>query len=298
MRSDQYIAAVVAKTETLTQTGLWSGAPKIKVEGWLRNFEAPDQVTAAVLLDHFVYFSAKAVEVMLRSAYFQMRNRLFAAIGAASEAYFQNAIFTTVEGERPNLTDSGNYMCRLLRQALGLPDTAFFRPEDALREASAGRCVIFVDDFLGSGSQFESTWRRVHPHPAHSFAQLFDNQNIRCQYLVIAATSRGVQHVSGLADGLCVTAGHLLDDRLSVTSLPWNPLKPDNYSFREELPAFLERYVPRLRVAEYLDDLKFRNYGYGELGLSLAFEHSVPDATLPLFWAEGSDGWIPLVRRS
>jgi hypothetical protein len=37
--------------------------------------------------------------------------------------------------------------------------------------------------------------------------------------------------------------------------------------------------------------------GFHDLGLALAFDGSVPDATLPLFhWEEGS--WTPLVRRT
>ena len=38
-------------------------------------------------------------------------------------------------------------------------------------------------------------------------------------------------------------------------------------------------------------------YGFHDLGLTIAFEHSVPDATLPIFWADGSN-WKPLYRRS
>ena len=36
--------------------------------------------------------------------------------------------------------------------------------------------------------------------------------------------------------------------------------------------------------------------GFAKLGLALAFEHGVPDATLPLFYWDGP-GWEPLMRR-
>ncbi|MGI4789714.1 MAG: phosphoribosyltransferase-like protein [Janthinobacterium lividum] len=37
--------------------------------------------------------------------------------------------------------------------------------------------------------------------------------------------------------------------------------------------------------------------GFNKLGLSLGFEHSVPDATLPIFYWE-QNGWKPLLRRT
>jgi len=37
-------------------------------------------------------------------------------------------------------------------------------------------------------------------------------------------------------------------------------------------------------------------HGFHNLGLGVAFEHSVPDATLPVFW-HSSDDWKPLRRR-
>ena len=37
--------------------------------------------------------------------------------------------------------------------------------------------------------------------------------------------------------------------------------------------------------------------GFHKLGLGLAFEHSTPDASLPIFYSQ-VNGWAPLVRRT
>jgi hypothetical protein len=37
--------------------------------------------------------------------------------------------------------------------------------------------------------------------------------------------------------------------------------------------------------------------GFHKLGLALAFQHCVPDATLPLFYWEHNE-WHPLIRRT
>ena len=38
-------------------------------------------------------------------------------------------------------------------------------------------------------------------------------------------------------------------------------------------------------------------WGYKDLGLCIAFQHGVPDATIPLFYVDHNDWW-PLVRQS
>ena len=45
-------------------------------------------------------------------------------------------------------------------------------------------------------------------------------------------------------------------------------------------------------------DLDYVAFGYKKQGLLFAFAHSVPDATLPIFWSNGPDGWTPLLERT
>jgi hypothetical protein len=57
---------------------------------------------------------------------------------------------------------------------------------------------------------------------------------------------------------------------------------------REELKQILEKYGAWLSPRAPL--------GYSGSGLLLAFEHSIPDNSFPIFWAENPN-WRPLLSR-
>jgi len=266
----------------------------------MNNFDEEDRIAAAMILDHFVFISTTAVEAMLTATYRQLRNSIFSRMpNSAAIDYVNNMVFTSVAGEDPNVTDSGNLMCRKLRQVLALPDSRFVEPHEALNAAVSGKAVVFVDDFLGSGSQFLSSWRREYVKSGdRSFRHLFECGQLRTHYIVLIATQDGIDRLRSDIDGLAVTTAHVVDESLSVKALPWNPLLPDGFDPRIEIPAFLEKYSRELQLDHYLDNAECRKYGYNSSGLLLAFEHSTPDATIPLLWAQGSPNWTPLIRRT
>lgn len=69
---------------------------------------------------------------------------------------------TRVTGEVPNDTDSGYMFARMARQQLGLDERQIMSNREALETLlrEGPRPVVFVNDFVGSGDQFISTWER------------------------------------------------------------------------------------------------------------------------------------------
>ena len=59
-------------------------------------------------------------------------------------------------------------------------------------------------------------------------------------------------------------------------------------------PSFIQNISQRIGVPDDEGPDDFR--GFHRLGLAIAFAHSTPDATLPIFRWEGN-GWFPLARR-
>ena len=62
------------------------------------------------------------------------------------------------------MTDSGLAFARKARQVLSLPQDRILSPLDTLEFVGTHgpREVLFLDDFLGTGNQFLSTWRRAY----------------------------------------------------------------------------------------------------------------------------------------
>lgn len=300
MRTDRYIESVLKKCSNLRDCGLWLSEPAVRPAAWLRNFADEDAGVAAVLLDHFMYFSDPAVNRMLATGFTNLLHSAQQSNGiAAREAILKHAVFTAVEGETPNPTDSGLLFCRKLRQILGLSDSRFATPADALETAMLGRPVVFLDDFIGSGDQFLKTWTREYrPTAPKSFADARATRPYDAHYLALVSTETGASRLAQEALPVRLHVNHTVGPSYGVASAPRSAFLPDIHDLPRKIEGLLDKYHPRLLVDRYLDTPTGRKYGYRGLGLQLAFEHSTPDSTMPIFWAEGGTNWTPLVRRT
>ena len=138
--------------------------------GWLNNFTPEKLPHALALLDSFQFFSHDLTSQMFATAFRRLANLVLTPEEKTKNPiedwnrFRQSLIVTIVTGESPSLTDSGYVFARLARQALGLSENQIVSNEDAIRRRASGNQspILFVDDFVGSGSQFEQTWEREH----------------------------------------------------------------------------------------------------------------------------------------
>jgi hypothetical protein len=251
-----------------------------------------------VLLDHFVFFGSEATNYMLASTLRRLAAHVRDYRGRdALERFTRNAVFTPVLGEDPNPTDSGALFCRKVRQVLGIPDTRFVSLSRAYELAASGVPVIFLDDFIGSGDQMASTWERD-VAAGRNFRGLASSSRVDATYLALVGTASGCRRLADDHPELRLSVAHILDQGHSVFGIPSNPLRPDLDDMPTRVDQLLQKYQSALQLPPYLSTVQEKKYGYSKLGLLLAFEHSVPDASLPLIWAGGPNGWTPLARRA
>lgn len=293
-----YIDAVLRKCELFCSCSLWPREPQIRPRAWLNNFEEHERPVAAVLMDHFVFFGGVATDQLLSHSL----RRIAAAVRqhrgrGGLETYLRNVVFTPVLGEDPNPTDSGQLFCRKVRQLLGIGDDRFVSLARAHQLATAGRPVVFLDDFVGSGDQMARTWERQ-SEAGVTFSSIAQHQALDASYVALVGTEPGCQRLGTDLPALRLVVAHTLDQSQSIKSIPSNPLMPDIDDIPARVEALLDRYHGALSLPAYLSTVNQRKYGYSELGLLLAFDHSVPDATIPLLWANGPADWTPLARRA
>lgn len=299
VRDDVYLQAVLQKCDALKRAGLWAAESKVRPLAWLNNFTAEERIAAAVLLDHFVYFSDPVTDRLLLATFRSLRDRSRRGLGGLPINLVDTAVFTRVEGEKPNPTDSGNVFCRKARQVLAIPEQRVLEPAAAVTAAASGTPVVFLDDFVGSGDQFCATWGRQYlPTSPRSFADVFSIQPFPAIYLCLITTQKGRDRIQVEIPPLVLDYAHLLAAEDSVRSLPTSPLIPPLQDAQVAVANLLQQYSPRLSLPAYMGQDDWAQYGYQSLGTIIAFEHGVPDATVPLVWADGPTGWIPLARRS
>jgi len=279
---------------------LWPLLEELDPKRWLSNFLDSEMDHAIHLLNAFMYFRQPLMDQLMRAA-FQALSQLETwpskppfPSRIAWRSFLDNVLITRVTGEDPSDTDSGFRFQRMARQVLGIPENRILPPEKILRSIvrQGPRSVVFVDDFVGSGNQFRMTWERqyaLRPSLSLSFQNLAsimpDNQFFYCPLI---CTEFGRQELSRSCPEAVICPAHFLPPQYSA-------LVPDSIVWPEYLKDSAYAFLKQASARAGIPDTEWQ--GIGHLGLVLAFEHCVPDATLKIiYWNE--NGWKPLIERT
>ncbi|MCY1406353.1 hypothetical protein D9M71_216150 [compost metagenome] len=298
LRSDTQIQEILAKCDILKRANLWPPEPILRPRAWLENFDDQDSYVAAFLLDKFTFYNKHLTDALLIASYNSIGDGMpkgpAAPCAADLISSLSTAIITPVKGESPNPTDSGYLLCRKARQLLRLNDSFILETEDALQHAYQGKTVIFIDDFVGSGDQFITTWQALDKF-GRSFEMASHTTNFTAIYVTLVTTDFGLQNIHDNAPKVAVCATHIVERKSTILGV-----FDSNPHMRSPILKFLGKYSSRLTPAEdYIaNNHNYLIYGYKERGLMFGFEHSIPDATLPIFWSPGTNNWEPLIERA
>ncbi|CAM3161407.1 phosphoribosyltransferase-like protein [Asticcacaulis taihuensis] len=282
--------------------GIWPRVQELNAEQWLGNFAEHELFIAERLLSHFTYFNRTMTDALLKQAIqnFLTSKWLVADFGQPpSSADLSSVRFVVSEGEDPNATDSGNLFARKLRDIIRIPEVYIRTPEKALREASAAKHFVFVDDFVGSGNQFIATIERQYSNTGKysSFEQLLATPGYSISYCPCVATAYAQhQRIAVRFPTINLFPAHLLTSSHNCTlpsSRVWHGMSSGDLT-----TALSSLRAISLRAGFSEDDGGQDSWhGFHRLGLSLAFDHGIPDASLPIFFSE-RNGWKPLIGRA
>jgi len=294
---------VLSKCRYFVDAQVWP-IQELNPEGWLDNFEASELPFAVHLLNQFQYFSKRVTNALLEGALMEMSRHLVPVAasadtaGARWEDFLGSVIVTYPTGEKPRATDSGHTFARMARQILEFPESRILGPAAALEYllTNGPRPVLFVDDFLGTGRQFVTTWHREYEFQGEqwSFETAQEAKPFSAYYLPLVAATQGMSALQQYCPKVQCLPAHALPDEYSA-------LHPESFIWpsdaREAGQQMIQQASVRAGVPETNGQSDKDWQGFGKLGLCIAFEHGVPDATLPLFYWE-ENGWSPLVRRT
>lgn len=298
LRADTQVQEILSKCDILKRAGLWPPEPKLRPRAWLRNFDDSDAHIAAFLLDKFTFYNKSLTDALLVASYNSIGDGMAKGPSAPQwaelVASISSAVLTPVRGENPNPTDSGYFLCRSARQLLHLNDSFVLDSDAALDHAYQGGTVIFIDDFVGSGDQFVSTWNMLDKQ-SRSFADAHSKTHFTAIYVTLVTTDFGLIKINNCAPSVAVCATHILERKSTIEGV-----MDSNPSWKSPILQFLAKYTPRLTPTEpYIaNNQNYLMFGYKTRGLMFGFEHSIPDATLPIFWSPGRDNWEPLIERT
>jgi hypothetical protein len=286
---------VLSKADYFVDVQLWPLHQSLDPRSWLANFLEAEKPHAIHLLNAFMYFSSYLVNQMLVAAFQSLSSELyepgdsFLTLQAKWRLFMDTVIITYVTGETPNPSDSGLVFARKARQLLGVDQSHIVAPDEAVQLlVRQPGPVVFVDDFVGSGNQFLTTWLRQVQLTTGSFAsfeRLAALQRTTFYYCPILCTEYGHERLSASCPAVHLSPAHVLSRRysaLAADSILWPPnLQPTAINFVRQASL-------RAGITDW--------QGFHALGLAVALGDTIPDSTLPLFYWSHND-WRPLMER-
>ena len=290
-----YIEQVRSRCHDLIQCDIWAGLHVQKLNQWWSNFQTDiERYFAACLLDNVIYRSDDQTLALMR----QLVQRSLPDLGRTT-----GGITDWEERLKPNLYDSririipvvphgspqgksAHLILRLFEKRLGIPASLLAKPEDTSNLIASGvEAIVFVDDLLGTGTQFVDDF--AIPYKLDQVCG-----NTRLIYAPLVAHTEGIQHISTKLPNINVTSAEVLGGAHAVFG---NTGRTFGDGINTPHSAW-KLYSDILASRGIILDASSRR-GFGELELAYFFEHAAPDNCLPIFWWNKTPGWKPLFYR-
>lgn len=292
--SEYFVESVKNDCRQLIERGLWE-IRMARFDSWINQFCGPEEeFFSACLLDQLIFRTTQQFEAGLRSLFrSNLNGQLFQdqsdleLLKKISERKDPRIRIVPVICETDPPTKSGPLVLRRLQRILPIRDKWMCWPWQATEKISNGEVdfIVFVDDFLGSGTQFETFFKQWKFHTVSGDARYF--------YAPVVAHQDGLDHLSNNLPSVCVTPAETLNLSHGFFSDDvWDLLGQGNIT-AEEARVWYEQFAERKGLCKPNMML-----GYGNLALTFGFSHSTPNNSLPILWLENEKtGWKPLLER-
>jgi|SRR5215213_10111714 len=295
-------AVVLDRLSYLIKVGVLGTGLGLDPRGWLSNFpsQGEEHAYAVNLLGSFLYLPTPVFEAIFIAGLHALSTEVVGPPARRTDwnSFLRRMIVTPVQDVRDQPTSSGYAHARMAKAILRVPEDQIRFSDEAAEGAALEEDlpIVFVDDFVGTGEQFITTWEKMFkiqkPKPkATSFAALAKAGCGRYYYCPAIATPHGLKAIAEHAPGVTVSPGAVLDARHDA-------FHPESVLWPAELRGGAEEFLRAASErAGIPDDPHSTSWwrGFCGQGLAVGFERGTPDATLPIFtWEE--NGWKPFLR--
>lgn len=292
-----FFAEVDHRFRLLLHKGIITGIDQIRLNDWLANFKSPeDKYLAAHILSGLTYRS----EAMIRSSFHHLVHcelpralRTSADIVFADLDSFEAALrgdsesadfrFVAVDGtfeETPG--KSGAHVIRQFKRHLGVSKRLLCRPENLEALNDKVRALIFIDDMVGTGQQFERFAK------FYKLSEQVDKRSLI--YCPLLAFDAGIAKIRSSLPWLQIHPVEVLSDGHRF----FRPSTVDPQLWGGDSINLLQD------VLDHVAGLSLRNglpaKTRHSLDLVVAFEHAVPNNSMPLLSIR-TLSWQPLFDR-
>jgi len=285
-----YSSQIRDRCRDLIEYKIWGGIDLIKLDAWRHNFKtAEEKYFSACVLDSLIYRSNSQTYSLINQMLYKNLNNMFRILGEPDLQNFPACLIDRSADLLVRLvpaitkfspvTKSSNEILRFMKRHFRVWENWMVNPWNIEKEIIKGvKAFIFIDDFLGTGHQFEEVILDS------NLSDIIETNLII--YAPLIAHEEGISYLKSAYPSLNITYSE--------------KLKKNSHSF------FVNYFEDEQNEAKafYIDMLAKRGitpgignqYGYGDMELTFAFEHAAPDNSLQVLH-ERHDNWVPLFNR-
>jgi len=283
---------VFQKYESLIQLNIIEHISRTKFNCWTRQFVSPEEkYLAAHLLDSLTYRTQKMNEAVYEHIFYVTLPGVLLKKKIDIDDLHNSLQYTkSVKMKFIPVTD-GVSACKssdtYLREFRRKNIIKQFYLTTADRIVSFGDeidVIVFFDDFVGTGKQFTKFYSK------HNLGEIQDKKLI---YIPLIAHERGLNEINEKCSNICVNAVETITDEQSffspatATSDLWGK---DRSNSVEAVKQFYIGFLKSKGIGNG------KNFGNGQLALTLAFSSSSPNNTLNVFHST-QNNWQSLFTR-
>lgn len=290
-----YVSLIQDKVNSFLNLNIWEGIDKTVLRKWLKNFSTDEErYFAHCILDHLIYRNDAQTESMLFNLIsIDIPNLLlkhkpldvypFVTLGGFKNSSEPKVRLVCVKSEFDAPTKSSHFVARMLKRKMMINEKWIITPDQIQLCINSGtKCFIFIDDFLGTGNQFNEMGIEI------GLQKMIKNSDLFFAYAPLTAHQFGIQFLNTEYPELKITCVEHLDECNSIFKTAFN----DGVNTEESSRAFYMDLMKRKTGSSDGDLL-----GYGKLELAYAFEQSVPDNNLLLLYWNLNSNINPLFYR-
>jgi hypothetical protein len=287
-----YYAEIKDRCINLIAFKIWNGIELDRFNRWLKNFETDEEkYLSACILDSLMYRSnskTKALIYHLFNVVLPNFTRLNPTPIGQIDDWFSRLKSQTVDpmvrlvaviADEDPPTKSTHHILRMLSKEFQIHEGWLIFPHKLKYHVQSGvKTFVFIDDFMGSGQQFNEL---VLEHDLHN------HKEIQTIYAPLVAHEKGCDYIQARYHGkIKVTCSEYLQADINFF---------DNY-FPGQQESARQFYLDMLKSRGISSVDPINAFGYGNLQFAYSFEHACPDNSLSALWKR-NDSWSPLFNR-
>jgi len=301
----EFYDKVIHQCNTLIKMNIWT-ISESNFTSWVSQFQTQNEKFFCACLLSRLIFRSKNQTYSLITSLFQsnLNNQCFEnienqghLIANLTQRSDPNIRLTPVINDDDPPTKSGPLIIRYAKKRFNLNEKWMIWASKLpnLFKMKKNYKIIFIDDFCGTGKQFDKFFQQILESTAENevlFWKMIQENEIKIIYAPLISFENGLNYLKIKYPFIKFTCSELLTENNSFFNKTyWNEIS-DNKIESEHVQNWLTEFWKSKGFAKSSIPI----FGYENMGLTIGFEHGTPNNTLPIFW-QSNQNWKPLLER-